>query len=134
MHAGRAGHGERKLAFGVIAVLPKQGVEFFVQRFAFGFASGGELGQEHRGDGGVFIADVRADQVAVRFFAAEDEVFRAGIVDFLADPFEADLQIAVRLDAELIGNAADHFGGDERFADEDVSAVSVPAFLRAERT
>ncbi len=117
VHARGPGHAEGELRFGMIAELPIQGIELLVQRFSGGFAGGGEFGEQHGGDGGIFVANVGADQIAVRFFAAEDKAIGAGGVDFLADPFETDLQIAVCFDTVLIGDAADHFGGDERFDD-----------------
>ena len=83
-----------------------------------GFDLGGELGHQHAGGGAVFVADVLADQKAVRFFRAEEELVGTAGVDLLGDPLEADVDVVVGLDAVAVADAADHRRGDERRDEE----------------
>ena len=88
-----------------------------MQRLAGRFLLSGQFGQQHRRDGRVLVAGIRADEIAVRLFAAENEVLRPFVVDRAADVFEADLQVALGPRAERIGNAANHFAGDQGLDD-----------------
>src|SRR5579863_812252 len=54
------------------------------------FDGGGELGEEQSAHGGILVARIRAFQVTVRFLESEQEAGRAGLVNPLPDPLEAD--------------------------------------------
>ena len=88
-----------------------------MQRLARGLYLRRELGQEHRRHRRVLVAHMRTDEIAVRLLAAQHEPLRTELVDRHADPLEAHLQVAKRLDAVRLGDAADHLRRDERLDD-----------------
>ncbi len=83
LHAGGAGHGERELQFGMVAVLPVEVVELFVGSvFLAALQVAASSARSMEATAASLSRNVSADEVAVGFFAAEDEVVGAGGVDF----------------------------------------------------
>ena len=70
-HAIAAGHQHRDRPLGMHPMLPEQIVELLMQALPLGLELRGQLADQHGGPSRVFVANVRADRVAVRFLGAE---------------------------------------------------------------
>ena len=66
---------------GMNTVLPEEIVQLLVHRLARRLESGGQFGHQQAGHGPVLVAGILADQISVRFFAAQHELVGTLLVD-----------------------------------------------------
>ena len=117
LHAGLTGEGEALLRAAVEAVFPVQRVDRVAERHALPRVPCGSLADEKHSVDRVLIAHVRAGEIAIALFKAENIPFRMPgrfqKGDLLADIFEAS-QNAAQLDAIFLRDCRDHVARDDR--------------------
>ena len=119
VHTGEAGELEGVDLVEVTAVLGVDLLKTLLDGGADASVVSGHLADEHGGDDGVLVADVRAGQVAVGLFEAEDEALdfpvRLEGGDLVADPLEAREGLS-HLDAVVLGHEVGQRRGDDGLA------------------